>query len=311
MSGFSVINIYKCLIIFIVEERYGENMKLKDIIFPFFKQRWWYIVLLVSSTIYILHNRNNIKQLKEFNATNLIFILWLVLLLLPLFSEMEFFGIKLKKEVEKAKDEIKENISDIRLQIMELKVSNSNANTINFGNEFLPTEQKLKDLGKEFLKNSSTSIENSSEVKSTLKFDISTVSEDVSNINFDIAEESIYLFKIRLFLEKTLTDLCEKTGYNEHKSTSGMLKHLNRCEIINGKTAELINQIVKIANRGVHGEIISNEYINFINQVLPELLKQLKEVNSKLYYYVCPRCKSAGYSRFENICPSCGFTSDD
>lgn len=282
------------------------NMKFKEMIVSYLRQKCWYIVLLISSTIYILYYKNDIYQLKEFNATNLIFILWLILLLLPLFSEMEFFGIKLKKEVEKAKNEIKENLNDLRMQIMDLKISNSNANTINFGNGFLPTEQKLKKLSKEFITNSNNIDDTLSEAKSTPKIDISTEAG-----GFEIAEESIYLFKVRLMIEKTLTDLCEKTGYNGHKSMIEMMRHLNRCEVINGKTVDLISQIIKIATRGVHGEIVSNEYIDFIKQVFPQLEKQLYEINTQLHYYTCSRCKYSGYSRIENVCPICGFTSDD
>lgn len=270
-------------------ENCGDDMKLKDMIVSYLKRRWWYLILLVLSTIYILYYKKEINQLKEFNATNLIFILWLILLLLPLFSEMEFFGIKLKKEVEKAKTEVKENLNDIRMQIMDLKVSNSNANTINVGNDFLPTKQKLKELFKEFTTNSNTTTDNLSEGHSTPKIDISLEGEVSGNIKFEIAEQSTYLFKIRLILEKALTDLCEKTDYNGHKSMFEMLRHINRRVLINGKTVDLISYIINIANRGVHGEIVSNEYIDFIKRVFPELQKQLYEANTQLHYFTCSR----------------------
>lgn len=292
-------------------ESCGEDMKFKEKIVSYLKRKWWYLGLLILSTIYVLYYKYDIYQLKELNAMNLIFILWIVLLFLPLFSEMEFFGIKLKKEVEKAKTEVKENLNDLRMQIMDLKISNSNANTINFGNDFLPSEQKLKKLIEEFITNSSITADNLGEVSSTPKIDITTDAKVSSNIDSEIAEESTYLFKVRLMLEKTLTDLCDKTGYNGPKLMHEMVRYLTRCEVINGKTVDLINQIIKITNRGVHGEIVSNEYIDFIKQVLPELQKQLNEANNRLHYCICPRCKYSGYSRFENVCPKCGFTSDD
>ena len=45
-------------------------------------------------------------------------------------------------------------------------------------------------------------------------------------------------------------------------------------------------QILKIANRGVHGEIISDEYISFVQKTYPELMKQLNEAmqGSTTYY---------------------------
>ena len=286
-------------------------MKFKEMVVSYLKQKWWYLVLLILSTLYVFYYKYDIYQLKELNTVNLIFIIWVVLLLLPLFSEMEIFGIKLKKEVIKAKAEVKENLNDIRMQIMDLKISNSNTNTINVRNGFLPTEQKLKELIEEFKTNSNSNDDNSGEVSSTPKTGIKSDDKVPTKFDLEIAEESIYLFKVRVMLEKSLTDLCEKTDYNGRKSMYEMIRHLNRYELINGKTVELINQITKIANRGVHGEIVSKEYIDFIKQVFPELQKQLYEANRQLHYCVCPRCKYSGYSLFENVCPKCGFTSED
>lgn len=267
----------------------------------FMKNKIWYILLLILSSIYIFLNRNVIYQMKEINATNLIFIFWLALLLLPLFSEMEFFGIKLKRELEKTKAEVKDEIKDLHLQLTDLRISNSNANTFNFSNGFLPTKHELKELVKEYISSSDKEVERDTEHYMKLK----------NEVDFNITDESIYLFKVRLMLEKTLSDLCEKTNYKGHKSMYEMIRHLIRCELINKKTADLLSQIIKISNRGVHGEIVSNDYIKFIDRILPELQKQLSEAGSQLHYCICPKCKYSGYSRYENVCPNCGFTSDD
>lgn len=284
-------------------------MKNKGSIFTLIKRNLWYLLLLIMSTLYVLVHWSSIYQLKELNAINLIFILWIILLLLPLFSEMEFFGIKLKKELEKTKDELKGNINDLHTQITDLKLSNLNANTINFGSNFLPTEQELKELFEDFIKKSSTSTEQVTDPSPSAKDKVKI--DDKYNLGLEVSEESTYLFKVRLILEKTLADLCEKMGYEGNRSISEMIRYLVRGELINSNTADLIFQINKIVNRGVHGEIVSNEYINFINKVFPELQKQLYDAHNHLHYYKCQRCQKSGYSRFENVCPNCGFVSED
>lgn len=65
------------------------------------KTKCWYIILLVLSSTYVWCYRFDIYELKELNARNLIFILWLILLLLPLFSEMKLLGVKIKKRSSK------------------------------------------------------------------------------------------------------------------------------------------------------------------------------------------------------------------
>lgn len=100
-------------------------------IWGYVKQKWWYIVLVLGSSGYVLHYRYEIYQLKEINATNLIFLLWLLLLIFPLFSEMEFLGIKVKKEVEKATEEVKESVQNIQTQINQIQMTNSVATNFN------------------------------------------------------------------------------------------------------------------------------------------------------------------------------------
>lgn len=146
---------------------------------------------------------------------------------------------------------------------------------------------------------------------STPKINISTGEKESSNFDIEIAEDSTYLFKVRLILEKNLTDLCEKTNYNGNKLMQGMIRQLTQCEVINGKTADLISQVINIANRGVHGEIVSNEYIEFIKRVFPELQKQLYKANAQLHYFTCRRCGYFGYSRIENEVPIVNLLMND
>ena len=118
---------------------------MKEKIISFLKKRWWYIILIIASSAYVFYYRNEIYQLTNFTAQNLIFILWLVLLIFPLFSEVEIGNVKLKKEIEQTRSEIKASTSELRLQIMELRISNSNTVVVN---QPLATKSELLELGK-------------------------------------------------------------------------------------------------------------------------------------------------------------------
>lgn len=110
------------------------------------KKNVWYLFLLLISSIYIFINRNDIYQLTKLNVHNLIFILWLVLLILPLFSEIEIGSVKLKKELEKTRTEVKESIQELKLQILDIKIANSNTFVVN--NQPLPSKDELSQLQK-------------------------------------------------------------------------------------------------------------------------------------------------------------------
>lgn len=56
------------------------------------KKAIWYAALLASSSAFLWQHRNDFWKFDVINSVNLIFLIWIVLLLLPLFSEMEFLG---------------------------------------------------------------------------------------------------------------------------------------------------------------------------------------------------------------------------
>lgn len=272
------------------------------------KRRWWYIVLLVACTVFVFSNWKKIMTLNFDNMTtfHIIFILWIILLICPIFSEMELFGIKLKKEVEKVKEEVKEDIADLKAFIVQTNLNNFSNNqslTIDglWSREDLEISkkllEKLNNLESE-RKGSYKIDENEKIVNNSAK---QTIEEDKEN----------YLFKIRVEIERLLSNLVEKVGHKSNGQLIQMIQVLYRLEIIDGFTSDLLKQIVKIANRGVHGEIVSDEYIEFIKNSYPEVKKKLEDASANLCLTVCPRCKYVGYSKYENVCPKCGYVYDE
>ena len=77
----------------------------------FWIKKVWYILLLILSSIYVY---NNFEQLAEqcficlFNGNSLIFILWIILLFIPLFDSIEGYGFKFNKEQDELGMEIKD-----------------------------------------------------------------------------------------------------------------------------------------------------------------------------------------------------------
>ena len=68
----------------------------------------WYILLLALSSIYVCCNFNTLVTqcfVCQFNGNSLIFILWLILLFLPLFNSIEGYGFKFSKEREEQEEQ--------------------------------------------------------------------------------------------------------------------------------------------------------------------------------------------------------------
>ncbi|MGN0227052.1 MAG: hypothetical protein ACI4AI_03185 [Paludibacteraceae bacterium] len=65
-----------------------------------FTRKIWYVILLCVSTPYVLYNFEEIVSFQffsQFNGKNLIFVVWIVLLIIPLFDSFEGFGISIKR----------------------------------------------------------------------------------------------------------------------------------------------------------------------------------------------------------------------
>ena len=292
-------------------------------IWEFLKPRAWYIVVLIISTSYVIYYRKSIYDFKEINARNLVFLLCIALLVLPLFSEMEFLGIKVKRELQKATEDVKDSMQELRIQVTQMQtqmqMTSNMATNINLGEYPLASEKQLKEFLKSIAEMTRTqSAENRTEP--AVAGDGCGKNDDqqppsaevpVHKIGNNIDDKSVFLFKIRYDIETTLRNLCEKTGCTSRMNIFQMLKHLTRIELLNANISCMIQEVMKIANRGVHGEIISDEYINFVKNAHPAIMAELQKSSEQLVYTVCPRCNYSGYAAYANVCPRCKARYDD
>ncbi len=81
-----------------------------------FLSRSWYWLLAISSSVFVIVNWKdctNFEFFDDFNGENLIFVVWLVLLLLPLFDKLEIMGVNLKLNIQNKESEkaVREAIS--------------------------------------------------------------------------------------------------------------------------------------------------------------------------------------------------------
>ena len=80
-------------------------------------QRWWWIALLFITSLLVifgifLNICGALYELNQFHYT--IFIVWIVLLLVPLFSEISIFGIGVKRELRDLRKEVKKQVKTDR-----------------------------------------------------------------------------------------------------------------------------------------------------------------------------------------------------
>ena len=249
------------------KEKKNEEIKLWQKLLSFLKEKLWYIFLLAISTIYLVINRFAIKKLDDASMLSTVFIIWVILLALPLFSELEFLGVKVKKEVkkavEKSNEKVKASLNNLQQLVSQIQISNSVAPQFTITGGSLPSEERMDNLIKEIhlLNEQNTN-------KKTEKQD-----------KVNIPAQNLELFKMRYGIEAKLNDAMDLIGYNgkNHISLVQSAYYLSQQGVLDPKCIDLLIQVVRIANRGVHGEIVDQKYLDFASEAYPKIIDALDD----------------------------------
>lgn len=235
-------------------------------------EKAWYIVLLTISTIYLAINRFAIEKLDDASMLSTVFIIWVVLLVLPLFSELEFLGVKVKKEVkkavEKSNEEVKASLDNLQQIVSQIQVSNSVAPQFTINSASLPSEERIDNLIKEIRllneQNKDKQVEQRDEI--------------------NVPAANLELFKMRYEIEIRIREALELIGYTGKTRISLMQAtyYLNQQGVLDPTSTDLIIQMLRIANRGVHGEIIGQKYMDFASQAYPQIIDGLDNCKEQI-----------------------------
>lgn len=247
------------------KEKKDEEIKWWQKLLSFLKEKLWYIFLLAISTIYLAINRFAIEKLDDASMLSTVFIIWVILLALPLFSELEFLGVKVKKEVkkavEKSNEEVKASLNNLQQLVSQIQISNSVAPQFTINSGLLPSEERIDNLIKEIHllneQNKDKQVEQRDEIT--------------------IPASNLELFKMRYEIEIRIREALELIGYTGKNRTSLMQAtyYLNQQGVLDPTSTDLIIQMLRIANRGVHGEIIGQKYMDFASQAYPQIIDGL------------------------------------
>ena len=81
-----------------------------------FKILWW-LFLLAIVTGFVLARFDSFIKGSVTVLDVFVFLIWIALLLIPLFKEVKFFGIELRQEIDSLRKEVKEQIVNLRSEI--------------------------------------------------------------------------------------------------------------------------------------------------------------------------------------------------
>jgi len=187
-----------------------------------------------------------------------VFLVGVALFLTPLFQEVNILGVKLKREIETLKTEVKDQILNLRLAVQNVIDIRHDVNIFN-----LPSGTELSEEGKAFLK----------AVKSKK---LTYPPEELLRV----PEENKFLFSVRYEIEKELNRIwMHRYQEDLRERRVPFYKKIRMIQELEGKYLRTIEYVYKISTAAIHGVDVGQGQIEFVKRVYKELITFLRSID--------------------------------
>ena len=240
--------------------------------FPnWFRVTWW--ILLLAALTTLLFRR--LQDLLVGNATPfdvVAFIIWVSLMLVPLFSEIKILGFEFKQKIEELRRHIDQQVVSLRSDIQTNVELRSQINPqFNFMQP--PPDAQLPKLEESIRKAIKNEFENAGR----------TVPPSPPKSEQELADvDTIYLFSVRRSIELELRRLYQNALGDDAASQRGTaiyyLNKLGAFEIVSRDLRDAIRKVYAVCSSAIHGENPTPEQVRFVKEVAPDLLGALRSL---------------------------------
>ncbi|MFC2032302.1 hypothetical protein ACFLUS_02900 [Chloroflexota bacterium] len=234
----------------------------------------WLLMIVFFSSLII--QRYDAITSGASNATDMVlFLIWIALIAAFIFQEVDFFGVRLKREIDNLKSDFKEQIVNLRSDIqntinMKTEVSpHIYLQTLPSDSELPSIEERIKPMLKQTLKE--LGIE-----KSFLEIE-----------EIDVPNDTQLLFSIRYIIENEMrriwinlaTEMRLWRGIEDYqipRTVFQMANGLTQMKIISPELLKVIRDVYSICSSAIHGGDVTEAKVKFVRDVAPDLIATLK-----------------------------------
>jgi len=234
-----------------------------------FRITWWLLLALILAAL--LYYRLDAFIAGSTTTTDIfILAIFTAIMLVPIFSEIEFSGMKLKQEIEQLKEEVKVKLGDFKNQI-ESKQYQTVSTTIH-GYPQPASDERLDKL--------QADIQHLMDARQS-EVDVSSKRTESSLEIPKLTEEA---FKVRYLLEKQLTRIWETSGLlvpeNAHRDFAPrrVIQLLEKSQIIDSNLGYVLLQLMAICNASIHGQSLTDTQREFLEANWRKIFEYLKAI---------------------------------
>lgn len=226
---------------------------------------WW--SLLTGLLTYLLSYRYDDLLIGKSNVLDIfVFLIWIGLLLAPIFAEVDLFGVRFKKEIEELKSTLIQQILDLKAVLLNsINVTTSIYPQFNFAS---PPDSQLPEMEERFRRilheyMSSQGIQ---------------TPEQFGNI-VRVPDNVQFLFSVRYQLESELRRIWEQRFRQSNRrfvTINQIITALIHSELIDHGLAGIIREVYSMCSPAIHGGEVSENQVNFMRDIAPNLLATLR-----------------------------------
>lgn len=222
---------------------------------------WW--LVLVAIVGFVLFKRLDLTAPgKSTPFDSVAFVVWVALLLAPIFSEVKIWGVELKQEIKEAKKDLSEQIHAVKAEI---------SNSINFQPVFSnavaapPLDSQLPVIR--------------DEVERALNARMAELNFAPQPVEPQLPANVQYLFSTRYNIERELRRITDALlDPRSRTQIRRQVEILAEMGSISREMHQAIMDVYRICSPAVHGDPVSNEQVDFVREVAPRLLASLQQI---------------------------------
>jgi hypothetical protein len=233
-----------------------------------FKIGWW-IFLLVVITRFLVQRYPELVSGHAAPADVFVLFVWVALALVPIFQEINLFGIKLKQEIKKLEAELGSQIASLRAEVNNAVNVRTNISP-HFNIPPPPSDAYLPELEQRV----QAAVEAAIQAQG---FQPPPVAQAAAEVD----ENTVFLFQARYNIERELRRIwTNRFGGAESRRpmVSEITRALTTAELLDLQLARAIRDVYSVCSPAIHGEEPSEAQLSFVRDVLPNLLTALRSI---------------------------------
>lgn len=230
-----------------------------------FKIAWWATLTALLSYFLFLRYPDLVAG-QAAPADIAVFVIWVGLLLAPLFSEVSLLGFTLKQQMDELKGFISTQVTDLR-NAVDVRTSITQQFTLPANDAKLPDIEAM--------------------VKTALAAQMSAQGKTaIQPANLAAPADVSLLFTARYNIERELRRIAEgrqvvsgiASLVQRPPTISQLTRFLTQAELIEPSLANAIREVYSVCSPAIHGEQVTEAQVSFVRDVAPDLVATLRAV---------------------------------